>query len=72
MRYMVRMLTGTLIEVGRGRLTPQEVQKMLLARDKQICHFNAKPQGLTLVEVYYSSSRGSSQDALAKSCVQDK
>ena len=53
MRYMVRMITGTLIEVGRGRLAPAEVSRMLEARDKQICHFNAKPQGLTLMEVYY-------------------
>lgn len=56
LRYMVRMMTGTLIEVGRGRLAPQDVQWMLQAQDKQICHFNAKPQGLTLVEVYYPAA----------------
>lgn len=53
MRYMVRMMTGTLIEVGRGRMAPEQVKVMLEARDKQICHFNAKPQGLTLVHVEY-------------------
>lgn len=29
---------------------------MLQVQDKQICHFNAKPQGLTLVEVYYPAA----------------
>ena len=53
LRYMVRMLTGTLIEVGRGRLSKEEVQKMLEAKDKTACRFNAKPQGLFLVEVFY-------------------
>ncbi len=53
LRYMVRMLTGTLIEVGRGRLKAEDVRTMLEARDKQICHWNARPQGLTLKEVYY-------------------
>ena len=53
MRYMVRMITATLIEVGRHRLSKEQVQKMLLSKDKQVCRFNAAPQGLYLVKVDY-------------------
>ena len=55
LRYMVRMITGTLIEVGRHRITAEKVKEMLEAKDKRICHFNARPQGLTLVRVYYNN-----------------
>lgn len=52
LRYMVRMLTGTLIEAARGRITEEEIQKMLDAK-KKTCRFNAKPWGLYLVRVDY-------------------
>lgn len=53
MRYMVRMLTGTLIEVGRRRLHYDEVKVMLEAKSKTACRYNAKPCGLYLMEVFY-------------------
>lgn len=53
LRYMVRMLTATLIEVGRGRLTPEDVRNMLEARDKECCKHNAEPQGLYLMKIEY-------------------
>lgn len=53
MRYMVRMISGTLIEVGRGRISKEEVTMMLNAKSKEVCRYNAKPHGLTLVEVFY-------------------
>lgn len=53
LRYMVRMLTATLIEVGRGRLTLEDVSKMLEARDKDSCKHNAEPQGLYLMKIEY-------------------
>lgn len=53
LRYMVRMLTGTLIEVGRGRLSKEEVKTMLEMRSKTACRYNAKPWGLYLVRVDY-------------------
>ncbi|MEA5027172.1 MAG: tRNA pseudouridine(38-40) synthase TruA [Erysipelotrichaceae bacterium] len=53
MRYMVRMLVGTLIEVGKNKLTLEQVQGMLAAADKTVCHFKAKPEGLYLVSVSY-------------------
>lgn len=53
MRYMVRMLTQTLIEVGMHRLTTQDVIRLLEAKDKDATPYNARPQGLTLVHVEY-------------------
>lgn len=54
MRYMIRMLTGALIEVGRGKITVEDVQIMLESKDKEACRYKAKPQGLTLVRVDYN------------------
>lgn len=55
LRYMVRMLTGTLIEAGRGRISEEEIVRMLEAKDKMACRFNAKPWGLYLVRVDYQA-----------------
>ena len=54
LRYMVRMIIGTLIEVGRGRITQEEVQNMLNLRSKTACRHNAKAHGLTLMSVFYN------------------
>jgi tRNA pseudouridine38-40 synthase len=55
LRYMVRMLTATLIEVGRGRLEPVQVKEMLEARSKDVCRLNAEPQGLYLMRIDYDT-----------------
>ena len=34
LRYMVRIIVGTLVEVGRGRLTPAEVGEILRAKNR--------------------------------------
>ena len=53
LRYMVRMMTQTLIEVGRGKITKTEVERMLEAKDKRACRYNARPEGLYLVRIDY-------------------
>jgi tRNA pseudouridine38-40 synthase len=53
LRYMVRNLVGTLVEVGRGRLAPEDVARILAARDRAQAAATAPPQGLTLVAVRY-------------------
>jgi tRNA pseudouridine38-40 synthase len=50
---MVRILTGTLIEVGLGRRTPESVLEPLETLDRQKAGFTAPPQGLCLMEVQY-------------------
>ena len=50
---MVRILTGTLIEVGRGLRMPQEMPAVIGAMDRGAAGFTAPAQGLFLKEVYY-------------------
>lgn len=53
LRYQVRMMTGTLIEVGKQKIQPLDVQHMLLEKNKEVCRYNAPPQGLYLMKVRY-------------------
>jgi len=53
LRHMVRNIVGTLIEVGRGGLTPAEFRVVLEARDRSRAGITAPPQGLFLKEVRY-------------------
>ena len=50
---MVRILSGTLIEVGRGIRKPEEIQAIINAQDRGAAGFTAPAQGLYLVEVEY-------------------
>ena len=52
---MVRNIVGTLIEVGRGRLRPQQIGTILKAKDRDASGPCAPAKGLTLVEVKYKS-----------------
>ena len=51
---MVRIIAGTLIEAGRGRLEPEDVKKMLEAKDRQAGGPTAPAKGLTLVEYRFT------------------
>ena len=51
---MVRILTGTLIEVGRGKRAPEDIKEIINAQDRGAAGFTAPAQGLFLVEVDYS------------------
>lgn len=50
---MVRSLTGTMVDVGRGRRSPQEMAVILAARDRNRAGTIAPPQGLELTRVDY-------------------
>jgi tRNA pseudouridine38-40 synthase len=50
---MVRNIVGALIEVGRGRLTAADIQRLTEGRDRTVCPPPAPPQGLCLVKVKY-------------------
>lgn len=50
---MVRNLAGTLVLVGRGKLTPDDIPRILAARDRTIAGPTAPAAGLTLMHVEY-------------------
>lgn len=50
---MVRIIAGTLWEVGIGKRTPQNVQKIIESNDRKIAGKTAPPHGLYLERVYY-------------------
>jgi tRNA pseudouridine38-40 synthase len=53
LRYMVRNMVGTLLEVGKGKLAPSDVTRILAARDRAQAGPTAPAQGLCLVSVEY-------------------
>ena len=48
---MVRIIAGTLIQVGKGKFNPEYVKEMLDAKDRTQAGQTAPPQGLTLMRV---------------------
>ena len=53
LRYMVRTIAGTLIEVGRGRRAPESVASILQSRNRSEAGPTAPACGLTLIRVDY-------------------
>lgn len=53
LRNMVRILAGTLVEVGLGRLAPRQVAEIVESRDRTRAGPTAPPHGLCLEEVIY-------------------
>jgi len=53
LRNMVRNIAGTLLEIGRGRLPPDSVKRMLARGERKYCGFTAPAHGLCLVRVTY-------------------
>ena len=54
LQHMVRIMVGTLIEVGRGQRTWQSMTQILEAEDRQAAGYTAPPEGLCLAEVRYN------------------
>ena len=54
LRSMVRIMTGTLLEIGKGNIRPEAMKSILEGCDRQLAGPTAPPQGLALVEVDYS------------------
>ena len=53
---MIRVIIGTLIEVGRGKISPDEFLKILKAKDRRLAGPTAPPQGLFLVKVHFDNN----------------
>ena len=54
LRYMVRNIVGTLVDVGLGKISPQQIQKIIALKDRSLAAATAPARGLFLMEVCYS------------------
>jgi tRNA pseudouridine38-40 synthase len=54
LRFMVRNIVGTLVEVGRGKRSAGDIPALLAARDRSLAGPTAPAQGLCLMEVEYN------------------
>ena len=54
---MVRILTGTLLEVGSGTRRPEKMKEIIAAKNRDMAGRTAPPEGLFLLHVGYESER---------------
>ena len=53
LQYMVRILTGTLIEVGQGKRDPDSIPELLEAKDRRLAGVTAPACGLCMMQADY-------------------
>lgn len=53
LQHQVRIMIGTLVEIGKGRRPASDVARLLKAKDRLQAGRTAAPHGLTLLKVYY-------------------
>lgn len=58
LRHMIRILMGTLLDVGRGRISAQDMERILEAKDRTRASKTLSPHALLMVEVGYSPFDG--------------
>lgn len=53
LHHMIRILMGTLLQVGKGELLPESIPDIIKARNRELAGPLVSAKGLTLVEVYF-------------------
>lgn len=53
LRYMVRTMVGTLLEVGKGKIPPEKIEDIFREKKRTLASPTAPAKGLCLVEVSY-------------------
>ena len=53
LRFMVRNIVGTLVDVGQGKITPRDFKKIVLSKDRNMAGVKAPARGLFLLRVDY-------------------
>jgi tRNA pseudouridine38-40 synthase len=56
LRYMVRKMVGTLLDVGRGKLTPVDIDKLYELKDRSKSGPTVPPQGLCMLSVEHQQA----------------
>jgi len=54
LRYMVRSIVGTLLEVGRGKIPPERIEYIFMEKKRSLAGPTAAAKGLCLLKVNYS------------------
>lgn len=52
---MVRIIAGTLIDIGRGKYLPEKVEEILKGRERSLAGPTAPAHGLTLIKIEYEN-----------------
>jgi tRNA pseudouridine38-40 synthase len=55
LRYMVRTIVGTLLEIGRGKVPVERVEEIFAGRERSLASPTAPAKGLCLLKVDYGS-----------------
>ena len=53
LRFMVRNIVGTLVDVGLGKITPDDFNRILESKDRNDAGVTAPAHGLFLMQVQY-------------------
>ena len=53
LRYMVRSIVGTMLELGRGERDEDSIRTAIVNRDRELAGVTAPANGLTLLSVDY-------------------
>ena len=53
LKFMVRNIVGTLVDVGLGKITPDEFKRILESKDRNLAGITAPAHGLFLASVKY-------------------
>jgi len=56
LRYMVRKMVGTLLDVGRGKLAPADIERLYALKDRSKSGPTVPPQGLCMVRVEHQEA----------------
>ena len=54
---MCRGIVGTIVQVGEGKISPDEIKKIFSHRNRRVAGMSAPAHGLVLWKVFYSSNR---------------
>ncbi|MEA1948015.1 MAG: tRNA pseudouridine(38-40) synthase TruA [Thermodesulfobacteriota bacterium] len=53
LRFMVRNIVGTFVDVGLGKITPRDINRVLVSKDRNLAGITAPAHGLFLMQVNY-------------------
>jgi tRNA pseudouridine38-40 synthase len=53
LRFMVRNIVGTLVDVGLGKITPRDINRILVSKNRNLAGITAPAHGLFLMCVTY-------------------